>query len=674
LGEHWEEINLNPFASTFYKVEIDPMDSMIVHVASNLGYYRSYDGGENFQRTFTGEITDFEINPLNSNIMYCARIDAGYFKSYDNGLNWYIMPEAPGANLGRSELAICPVDTALLFTTATTRSTNYTGNKWIYRSEDSGASWDSCALVWQCNPPGSNCYNFYDGQAWYNNSLSVSPDDCSAIIAGGVALLKGENTTDSCWLTQVHFIPGGNEHHADQHDVAWQINPTGPPTAWIANDGGIAYAYPPYINFEGGDANNIPIFQIYEAALVDSIQRSIGIATQDNKTILNNQSTGYEWFGVWGGDGSSVDINPIFPNQVFMTNNNYLIFTNNGGVATNFVDIPLIREGRVRFGSREQPTVYVQGWDPGNAFFDDLYIFASDDNGNNWYHLNQTAFDYNVQTFNIGRGIQPNVYVSMYTPDADWAWGQRLMVRDRVDGEWYERSAGIHIEDRIEDVQPDMYNPDIAVLYMNNGAERSAENNVYFTENRGQNWTNITGDLMATNIRAALIYPYNRDIIVVGSIDGGCYITRNGGEHWERWNLGMPEANIVRGLLPIDSVAANGKFYVVASTYGRSLWMREISDNDFIGINDFALPENVELFAWFDANSNLTINYKLADAGATQLFLYTTDGKQLYASAPAFKNKGMHTTTINTIDLAAGIYLLEIFVSGERKTIKVGKY
>jgi len=111
-------------------------------------------------------------------------------------------------------------------------------------------------------------------------------------------MIRGENTQDSCWYTQTHFLPESNEHHPDQHDVAWQTVPGGPPICWVANDGGIAYSGPPYKYFAGGEANRIPIFQIYDFSLVDSNMVSYGIATQDNKTILMNPYSGNDWVDV----------------------------------------------------------------------------------------------------------------------------------------------------------------------------------------------------------------------------------------------------------------------------------------------------------------------------------------------------------------------------------------
>ena len=236
-GENWQLIDLMPFCKEFYNVIFDTDNPAVVHATGDQGYYRSDDGGITFERKFTGTITDIVINPMRTATIYAVKQGAGYYRSYNKGETWQLISAAPNAGLGRSEIDICKVDTSLLVTTATTDANGYYGHKWIYRTTDAGLSWDSCTVGYPCpTPPATpSCFNFYDGQAWYNNALGIAPDDCGVFVGGGVAMIRGENTQDSCWYTQTHFLPGGSEHHPDHHDVAWQTVPDGPPICWVAN-------------------------------------------------------------------------------------------------------------------------------------------------------------------------------------------------------------------------------------------------------------------------------------------------------------------------------------------------------------------------------------------------------------------------------------------------------
>jgi len=673
-GVNWELIDLSPFCKEFYNVIYDPENPVVVHVTGNQGYYRSDNGGTTFTRRMTGVVTDLVVNPQRTATLYAVRQGVGYHRSYDRGDTWQLISTAPNFGLGRSEIDICAVDTSLLVTTATTNAGGYYGHKWIYRTVDAGLTWDSCSVGYPCNGVPPQCYNYYDGQAWYNNALGIAPDDCGVFVGGGVAMIRGENTQDSCWYTQTHFLPESNEHHPDQHDVAWQTVPGSPPICWVANDGGIAYSGPPYKYFAGGEANRIPIFQIYDFSLVDSNMVSYGIATQDNKTILMNPYSGNDWVGVWGGDGFSVSINRVEPQKVFMVNNDNLFFTNDGGLSNSYRPVPGIRERKVRYGGAENdPKVYVSGWDPADGIAE-KFLYWSTNEGGTWSPMPGAPLTRPIQTFDVGRGASPTIYASLWVDHPLYSTTNRLMVFDGVDGQWHERSAYLHDQDRVEDVKPDLFDPDIALLYMNNEQSRSDGANVYWTEDRGQTWENITGDLPDARIRAGLIYPYNRNIIILGNYDGGCFITYDKGENWERWNEGMPSANIITKLQFIDSVSTTGKFHVFASSYGRSLWMRDLIASEVSGLAEAVPPGGPEGSAWFNALDELALRVKLDRTEAVTIRLYATDGRLLHTAHIGTLPMGLTETAIAVPHLPFGIYVVEMKSPSGRSTQRVAKY
>ncbi|HNP97602.1 MAG TPA: hypothetical protein PKK99_01020, partial [Bacteroidia bacterium] len=50
LGNTWNSIPMNPVPESFYKIFYDPSNSQIMHAATNVGYYRSLDGGNSWTR------------------------------------------------------------------------------------------------------------------------------------------------------------------------------------------------------------------------------------------------------------------------------------------------------------------------------------------------------------------------------------------------------------------------------------------------------------------------------------------------------------------------------------------------------------------------------------------------------------------------------------------------
>jgi hypothetical protein len=76
-----------------------------------------------------------------------------------------------------------------------------------------------------------------------------------------------------------------------------------------------------------------------------------------------------------------------------------------------------------------------------------------------------------------------------------------------------------------------------------------------------------------------LANPVNDNVLYLGTTMG-CYKTNNGGSNWYRWNNGLPQATLISELTYIDSTSSNGGFYIVAGTYGRSIWVRDVSTDD----------------------------------------------------------------------------------------------
>jgi hypothetical protein len=107
-GQSWESIGLPQYNKEFYNVIFDPEDPSVVHLSGNEGYYRSDDGGSSFTRRMVGVITDLVLNPQRTATLYAVRQGVGYHRSYDKGITWQLITAAPNANLGRSELDICP--------------------------------------------------------------------------------------------------------------------------------------------------------------------------------------------------------------------------------------------------------------------------------------------------------------------------------------------------------------------------------------------------------------------------------------------------------------------------------------------------------------------------------------------------------------------------------------
>jgi photosystem II stability/assembly factor-like uncharacterized protein len=97
---------------------------------------------------------------------------------------------------------------------------------------------------------------------------------------------------------------------------------------------------------------------------------------------------------------------------------------------------------------------------------------------------------------------------------------------------------------------------------------------VFKTNDRGDNWKNISDNLPNTPVNWVTIDPVNSDIIYVAT-DTGVYVanTRSAeDERWQRLGSGLPNVPVVQ-----TKVLPGRK--LIAATYGRNVWVLDISEH-----------------------------------------------------------------------------------------------
>ena len=100
----------------------------------------------------------------------------------------------------------------------------------------------------------------------------------------------------------------------------------------------------------------------------------------------------------------------------------------------------------------------------------------------------------------------------------------------------------------------------VAVIsaFTNSGA---ASHNVFQTTNRGQTWTDISGNLPNLPVWTATFRGDSIKTVYVGA-DDGVYVTTNGGVKWSRAGSGLPHTQVFDmqfdPALGVLAVATNG--------------------------------------------------------------------------------------------------------------------
>lgn len=654
-GITWTAVTMSPTPDAFYHLTYDPLNNQKIHAATTAGYYRSDDGGQTWTRHRSGNCTDVVIDYTNSLNVYAAFWNTGLFKSVDGGNTFTVLNSggAPTTTFGRTALGISHQNGNVVYACVTNNSGNDT--KGIFKTTDGGTTWTTCTI--------NGNANFHSNQGWYDNVLSVSPVDDNVVLAGGVTMVRTQNGNTFSTV---------DTRHADQHAIVWNANGT---DVFVGNDGGVYRSSNSGLTFSNTNVaygyNNLPITQYYHMSGGKSDPNTMGGTAQDNGVHIKSATNAYTWTVVSGGDGAAIAINPFDANELMYSTGVFSgtlksrrFFSSDGGLTTTDVN------SGIATCDDWFPEIRIEGQSSIYYTACERRAYYTTDFGQNWQVLNPTLFPSDVTDFTVGANVTgtPNIYACMESGTT------KLMVYDNTTLTWVNRSAGLPTNTYCRKVAPHVSDADVAYAVMGGIPSTGVGNKIFKTTNRGITWTNISGNIPNVALNDLFANPADPNYLYVASEIGG-FKTTDGGVTWKRWNNGMPESVIITELDYIDSVATNGKFYVTCCTYGRSIWMREVSGDDPVttGINPVSSTDLFELYQNSNnpgANETL-IAFALKQSADVSLDLFDVYGNHVTNMYRGFKNQGKHMIAFDRKLLKQGTYFYKLSSGNYHATKKM---
>jgi photosystem II stability/assembly factor-like uncharacterized protein len=559
-GQTWRQLPATAGNSEFRyvnRVIVDPNDPDVVLAATNSGVYRSSDGGTAWMQVYNrGRAQQIIASPDNFNVQYTAIYGFGIIKSTDAGRTWQVSSNGL-RTAGRLEIAIAPQNNALLYAAVAAPSGALDG---FYRSENSGTTWQ------ELNGDGSN---WLGRQGWYDNTLAVSPLNSNEVIVGGIDLFSLTVINDN-YVSQrlTNWFQGGTLPyvHADQHYLVLHQTGDNSFTIIVANDGGI------HFSADGGNSwedknNGYNVTQYYDGDRNPLREQYIG-GTQDNGTHISlnypaNQNT--PWQEVLGGDGFDCVWDKYDPGTVYGTLYSSRIYKSTDG-GENFTGLSIPESNIFHTPLAINP-------------FDPLQLITiSELSGSNRLYISADA----GTTWQLHEGVNFSaagiIKLAFCRNDENviWAgsWRDRIYISRDKGQTWAltttisEASSG-----PITGISTSARNP--GRVYVSFGV--SGNNRLFRSEDYGQNWSNITGDIPDVPVLSALEMDYDADEIWAGT-DIGVFRTTNGGETWLMHNGNLPATAIWR-------LKNHGK-EILAVTHGRGMFTIR---NERLA--DFSLPD-----------------------------------------------------------------------------------
>jgi Secretion system C-terminal sorting domain len=276
----------------------------------------------------------------------------GVYRSADHGATWTKIFTS-NASEQRIEIATAPNDANYLYIMTQGNATNSMAVGRILRSTNATAATPTFTAQtlpsWTdaCSSPSTD---FTRGQATYDLTLAVDPNQKNTVYAGGIDLMRstdgGANWTQ---LTEWWSCSALSDVHGDQH--SFNYVPNSSTTAYATNDGGVyrvtnANSATPTFTALTKDYN---VAQFYAAAIhPTACSNNMLAGSQDNGTQKFTTTGINSTTEVTGGDGAfchidkdnpNLQISSYIYNKYRITNNNWSSYTaSNIGSTGTFIN------------------------------------------------------------------------------------------------------------------------------------------------------------------------------------------------------------------------------------------------------------------------------------------------------------------------------------------------
>ncbi len=659
-GDTWAHVGLEE-SRNIGRIVVHPDDPDIAWVAAmgNLfadnpdrGIYRTTDGGTSWEQVLfvsdsTGGI-DLVIDPATPEVLYASMWErirrpdrrryggptCGIYKTADGGDSWSELTSglpSPAGSVGRIGIDIAASDPNVLYAIYADEIGYFKG---VYKTGDGGASWT------QTND--GQLSNSFQSYGWWFGRIEVDPTDPDVAFVIGFDLYKTTNGGLS-WSNI------SSDVHVDQHGLF--IHPENNNTLFLANDGGL------YISADGGAGweflDILPITQFYTCEIDEQYPERLYGGTQDNGTNRTLTGATDDWEHIYGGDGFHVLVDPVNNNFVYAEYQyGGLGRSTNGGLSFSNATNGISNSDRKNWNT---PVVFDPA-DPAVMYYGSNRIYRSVNHASSWTAISGDLTDGpgvnltygTVTTIAVSPVNQEIIYAGTddgnvwVTDDGGAAWDQ---IGEGLPQRWVTRmAADPQVEDRVfitfSGYRWDEYLP-----------------HVFMSDNRGQDWMDLSADLPEIPLNDIIIDPENNNILYVAS-DAGVFVSKDLGFSWQVMGTNLP-------LVPVNDLDLhNGTRKLVAATFGRSMYyydlyqdtvttMIPIPGEGITGIHLSVVPNPVSRF------SRVIIEADHAGTGDLRVLDMTgTSHREKKGLHFPVGRSALYVKDLGLRSLAAGVYIL----------------
>ena len=613
------------------------------HGLANEGLQRSANGGT----SWTQELPNVSGNPeaptdidIAANNTIWVGVDANAFG--DGGGKIYSSTSGTAFTLrhnhgspGRVNLSCAPSDANYIYAafevssvlSAFKQSTNG-GTSFTTRSEPNDAD------------GGIPASDFSRGQAWYDLTLDVDPNNRDVVMMGGIDIFRTANGGNA-WSQTSHWYGGFGfqEVHADQHAIVYK--PGSSTEVLFGNDGGVFYTSNGNVTTPnlGSRINDYNVTQYYACAIHPTAGTNNFLAgAQDNGTQRYTSAGINSTTEATGGDGAYCHIDQTngayqtssyVYNTFYHSSNSGASFSqiNSDGGSGKFINpSDLDNNQNILYTYRSQTSLYrVSNFQSGSPA---VNTFNMSNIGSSASHLSVSPYTTTSSTLFIGT-TSGRVFKLTNAEGAETTT---------------EITGGSFPTGSVSCIAFGASENEILVTFTNYGV-----NSVWYTANGGGSWVSKEGNLPDMPIRSALFNPNDYNEVILAT-EVGVWTTTGlnaGSPNWTTSSSGL--ANVRVDMLQMRTSDNE----VIAATHGRGLF----SSDGFNGVTPFT--------ADFSANNttptiNNTVTFTDLSAVAPTIWTWSFSpttvtyqgGTNASSQNPqvSFNNPGTYTVTLLSTD------------------------
>ncbi|MGB0715254.1 MAG: VPS10 domain-containing protein [Phycisphaerae bacterium] len=569
-GKSWKNMGLKE-SEHIGNIVIDPRDPNVIYVAAqgplwrsggDRGLYKSTNGGESWERVLhisddTG-VNEVHMDPRNPDVLYASAYqrrrrvwtlinggpESAIYKSTDGGESWRKLTSGlPSNDKGRIGMCVSPANPDTIYAIVEAAE----GKGGLFRSTNRGETW-------------SKRNSYIASSPQYYNELVCDPQDEDTFYSLDTFMRMSDDGGKT-----IKRVSRKNRH-VDDH--AMWIDPDDTNHMLVGCDGGIYESWDRAANWQYKP--NLPITQFYRVSVDNSTPfYYVYGGTQDNNSKGGPSRTtdrigiaNSDWFITVGGDGYETQVDPEDPNILYAQ-------WQYGGLIRHDRRSGEIVDIKPREAPGEEP--YVWNWDsplilsPHNhkrLYFAADRLFRSNDQGNSWEVISDDltrGLDRN-QLEVMGR-IQSVDAVSKNRSTSIFGNAVSLTESPLVEGLLYVGTDDglVHVtEDGGENWRkislfpgvPDMayvscllasrHNADRVYASFDNHKNGDFSPYLLRSDDRGQSWEMVCGDLPERDIVYTLAEDTEKDSLLFVGTEFGAYFTVNHGENWVKLKSGIP--------------------------------------------------------------------------------------------------------------------------------------